>query len=100
MSEETVNTNVVETEAPKKAVSELKAEPVKVEAAKSAKPVGIVVDGDLDESTYSNTNYFYPYLRQTYNVLTVNPQAVGYGSQNLGGFVYQNGQYNTTQRGF
>jgi len=95
LSEETVNTNVIETEAPKKAVSELKAEPVK-----SAGPVGIVVDADQDTLTYSNTNWFYPWLPQTYNVLTVDPEATGYGSQNLGGFVYQAGQYNTTQRGF
>ena len=97
MSKETVENEVTnETEAPK-AVSELKAQPAKAEAKDNK--VGIIVNGALDNSTYSNTNYFYPFLRQTYDVRTINPQATGYGSQNNGGLVFQNGQYNSKREG-
>jgi len=97
MSKETVeNAVITETEAPK-AVSELKAQPVKAEAKDNK--LGVIVSGNLDDTTYSNTNYFYPFLRQVYDVRTINPQATGYGSQNLGGLVYQNGQYNSKREG-
>ena len=104
MSKETVDNEVTnETEAPK-AVSELKAQPAKAEAkdtkvAATDNKLGVIVYGNLDDTTYSNTNYFYPFLRQVYDVRTINPQATGYGSQNLGGFVYQNGQYNSKREG-
>ena len=98
MSKETVDNEVTnETEA-------LKAQPAKAEAkdtkvAATDNKLGVIVYGNLDDTTYSNTNYFYPFLRQVYDVRTINPQATGYGSQNLGGFVYQNGQYNSKREG-
>jgi len=95
LSTETDNNK--EPEAPKVAASELasKAAPVK-----AAEPVGVnVPDEPLNDLTYTNYNFFYPYLRQTYDVRNANPQATGWGSLNNGGLVFQNGQYNSRREG-
>ena len=96
MSTETDNN--VEPEAPKVAASELAS---KAASVKAAAPVGVEVpDVPLDTLTYSNTNFFYPFLRQTYNVQLADPQATGWGSLNNGGLVFQNGQYNSRREGY
>ena len=114
MSEETANAeteNVVEPEAPVEAVSELpskKSKAAKAEAPapapEAAEPVGIVVDVPLDETTFENTNFFYPFLRQSYNPVGVNPNPSNltgpWQNVNNATFAFQNAQYNTTQRGF
>jgi len=118
LSEETANAeteNVVEPEAPVEAVSELPSKKTKAakaeapapapveEVAVAAEPVGIVTPNTAIENlTYANTNFFYPFLRQVYNPIGFNPNPPGgpWAAVNNGGLVFQNGQYNTTQRGF
>ena len=108
MSKET-NEVQTETETPVvNAVSELDSK---------AQPLGIIVpSGALSNQTFQSLNWFYPFLVQT-GTVTPNAgtivwpsaastawnysiQTVGYASQNYAGLVFQNGQYNTTQRGF
>jgi len=63
-----------------------------------------VPSGNLSLNT--TTNFFYPFVPQTLNatisgnVVIWNTSASGFASQNNAGFVFQTGQYNTTQRGF
>ena len=87
-----------EQEAPKVAASEL--------ASEANQPLTVnVPSGNLSLNT--TTNFFYPYLPQTFNATAIgsgnivyNTSAVGWASVNNQGFVFQSDQYNTAQRGF
>ena len=68
--------------------------------------MAVVPSGALNTLTYQSANFFFPFLAQASNIVPSGNTYVysitssGWASVNQGGNVFQNGQYNTTQRGF
>ena len=68
--------------------------------------MAVVPSGALNTLTFQSANFFFPFLPQASttvpsgNTYVYNITSTGFGSVNQGGNIFQNGQYNTTLRGF
>ena len=68
--------------------------------------MAVVPSGALNTLTFLSANFFFPFLEQASNIVpsgntyVYSTTSSGWASVNNAGFTFQNGQYNTTLRGF